>query len=63
MVVMSLSQTQFRIQPDGVWIEVEGPSGRRATINLAEVALASEVGEVFREWSEAHVTRVLAVEP
>jgi hypothetical protein len=65
MVVMSVHDAQFRfhIHPDGVWMEVEAPSGRRATINLAEIAAASEVGEVFREWSDWHVGRTLAVEP
>ncbi len=62
MAAGSMTSAQFHVQPDGVWIEVEAPSGRRAAFNLREVGAASEVGEAFREWCDWHVSRVVAAE-
>jgi hypothetical protein len=62
MAVGSMTLAQFHVQPDGVWIEVETPSGKRAAFNLREVGAASEVGEAFREWCDWHVSRVVAAE-
>jgi len=53
---------QFHVQPDGVWLEVETPSGKRAAINLCEVGATSEVGETFREWCAWHMGPVVASE-
>jgi hypothetical protein len=62
MAVDSMISAQFHVQPDGVWIEVETPSGKRAAFNLREVGAASEVGEAFREWCDWHISRVVAAE-
>jgi hypothetical protein len=52
-MVVSMASAGFVVQADGVWLHVESPDGRRAAINLAEiVGDASEVAEIFREWSE-----------
>ena len=61
-VVNSMSAVQFHVQADGVWIEIEAPSGKRAAFNLREVGAASEVGEAFREWCDWHVSRVIAAD-
>jgi hypothetical protein len=57
-----LPAAQFHVQPDGVWLEVETPTGRRAAINLCEVGAASEVGETFREWCAWHMGPVVSSE-
>lgn len=62
MVVGSMPLAQFHVQADGIWLEVEAPSGRRAAINLREVGAASEVGEAFREWCDWHISRVIAAD-
>lgn len=62
MVAGSMTSAQFHVQADGVWIEVETPTGRRAAFNLREVGAASEVGEAFREWCDWHISRVVAAE-
>ena len=59
MTVGSMSSAQFHVQADGVWLEVEAPSGRRAAFNLREVGDASEVGETFREWCDWQVSRLV----
>lgn len=59
-MVSSLASASFVVQADGVWLHVESPDGRRAAINLAEiVGDGSEVGEIFREWSEDLVSQHL----
>ncbi len=62
MMVGSMPLARFHVQADGVWLEIESPSGKRAAINLREVGAASEVGEAFREWCDWHVSRVIAAE-
>jgi hypothetical protein len=57
-----LPSAQFHVQPDGVWLEIETPSGRRAAINLREVSAASEVGEAFQEWCDWHIGPVVSRE-
>lgn len=62
-MVASIASAGFVVQADGVWLHVESPDGRRAAINLAEiVGDSSEVGEVFREWSEDLVIQHLSVD-
>ncbi len=36
-MVVSVQSAGFLVQPDGVWLHVEAPDGRRAAINLAEI--------------------------
>ena len=55
-----IPSAQFHVQPDGVWLEVETPTGKRAAINLREVGATSEVGETFREWCDWHVGPVVS---
>lgn len=62
MAVGSMPLARFHVQADGVWLEVEAPSGKRAAINLREVGVASEVGEAFREWCDWHISRMIAAE-
>jgi hypothetical protein len=62
MATGSMPLAQFHVQPDGVWLEIESPSGKRAAVNLREIGLASEVGEAFREWCDWHVGRIVAAE-
>jgi hypothetical protein len=54
-----MAYAQFHVQPDGVWLEVETPTGKHAAINLREVGTASEVGEAFREWCDWHIGPVV----
>lgn len=61
-MVGSMPLARFHVQPDGVWLEIESPTGKCAAINLREVGTASEVGETFREWCDWHVSRVIAPE-
>jgi hypothetical protein len=62
MMVGSTPSAKLHVQPDGVWIEVEAPSGKRAAFNLREVGAASEVGEAFREWCDWHISRAVAAD-
>jgi hypothetical protein len=62
MVVGSMPLAQFYVQADGVWLEIESPTGKRAAINLREVGAASEVGEAFRDWCDWHVSWIVASE-
>lgn len=64
MLVSSMPLAGFSVGPDGVWLQVESPlTGRRVALNLTElVQPTSEVGEVFREWSDFYVERLAGAE-
>jgi hypothetical protein len=57
-----MPSAQFHVQPDGVWLEVESPSGKRAAVNLRDIGLAVEAGQAFREWCDWHVERAVATD-
>jgi len=60
MTTGSMPHARFHVQPDGVWLEIETPDGKRAAINLREVGPASEVGQAFREWCDWHIGAVVS---